>query len=1380
MASITEVNQQYSGGSIQMTNFARYLTHSLRDWKAPILALVVALGLAMCGLSVLAQSGAGSIQGTVTDTTGAIVQGASIHVVQQGTNATFNTKSSAVGFYQVPDLFTGTYTVTITAPGFTTYKTTIELLVAQNAAINPALTPGSVTQQIEVEASAVQLTTTDNGTIASTLENTRINQLPMNGRNILNLAAESTPGLGSCNQDSNGQCANGLMGYGMEYVADGVTLQGREFGGGHVGAAQFPDPDSIQEVRVETTGTSAQYATPATGVITTKSGSNNLHGALFETARNSYWGVAKQRQNPSNYTAPPYIRNEFGASVGGPIILPHVYHGKDKSFFFFAYERYSLASIAGETTSVPPAAWRNGDFSSMTNSSGVLQVLYDPNTTVYNATTGTWTRQTFTQEYTEGPGAGPSNCNGDINCIPANRESPTAQVINAISPLPSPQYASVNPLVSTNISANNPTELRAPTYTFRLDHAFNEDNRAYLRFTDTPETQRVLRNQPSAQPATIPATVNGVTYPANASGVTYYQYDMINTALGYTHVFSPTFYMETIASQQWFQEQNNAGGTPLANFESEMGLPNNFGEPGFPYFENIVFPVDGTQFIYGVTQIIDNLDENLVKTIRKHQLTFGGRYRHERFGSRPDEAQDNIQFNGNGTGLLNASTIKSNAYSNTANTGQLNADFYIGAPQIYSVNKQASYQHMHDMEFDAYFQDNYHVARNVTLNLGLRYEAHPAMWEKYGLMTSFDLKNDAMVLGAPIATLISEGMTTQAAINNDLYDGAKFETAQQAGLPDKLINDDNTVFEPRIGVAWQPLPRWGTVIRGGYGMYAFPVPFRSSVKNVAGNNPFQINYQQQYNSASQAPDGLPSFLLRSRQSTAATLPGITNNVGYTPVMGVNSTGAVNSSSTTSILPGFGNFSINPDYPVDMATNLNFTVEQPLKWNSALRLSYVWSHGAKLDQYYYYNNHPSSFVWEMQNGKATPNGGASVIGTAAANTYSSTATGPYDQTTWGGNSMSQKTGWSNDNQLQASYQKLYHGGIAWQVMYDWQKNLRNGGNWSRDNQVDPYADYANSGLSTYGYAVCAAVLNPWCPTVGALDSAAGTPIAPALPPAPPAGTPAWAYYKALNRFENYGTVDTATPKQQLQFNYVIDLPFGTGKRILGHANRLLNELVGGYQLAGDGNLYSSAFTITATNWGPTNPLKVYKHNAPVTDCRSGTCYKEYLWFNGYIAPTAISGNTCSAGLSTVVSGLPSDYAPYQTPMGQGCSAPAGGKTVTDANFGSNNVGILFPGTTTPSTIGYSPSPSSSSSGSWAGSNPFSKTVLNGPFNMVTDASLFKVFPISERVNMRFNMDVFNLLNNQGSVGPSGSDGLQNLSLTSNNSARQLQFTLRLNF
>lgn len=176
------------------------------------------------------------------------------------------------------------------------------------------------------------------------------------------------------------------------------------------------------------------------------------------------------------------------------------------------------------------------------------------------------------------------------------------------------------------------------------------------------------------------------------------------------------------------------------------------------------------------------------------------------------------------------------------------------------------------------------------------------------------------------------------------------------------------------------------------------------------------------------------------------------------------------------------------------------------------------------------------------------------------------------------------------------------------------------------------------------------------------------------------------------------VDTATPKNQLQFNYVMDLPFGRCKRFLGNANRILNKLVGGYQIAGDGNVVSSAIAITATNWGSTNPIKYYKHGAPITECSSGTCYKTYLWWNGYIAPTAINGSTCATGLSSVESGLPADYKPYRTPLGQGCSTPTGTplKAVTDTNFGANNVSILFPGAATGSSIAYAPSPIASSS------------------------------------------------------------------------------------
>src|ERR1700677_2858325 len=272
---------------IGMKTLASVLTRTFREWNVPILAIAVALGVAICCSSMVAQSGAGSIQGTVTDSTGAVMPGASIHVVQQGTNAISDTKTNSVGFYQVPDLFTGTYTVTITTPNMKTYVQTIDLLVDQHAVINPVMTVGAQTQRVVVASDAVQLTTTDSGSVSSTLENQRISQIPMNTRQIVTLTQMTTPGLES--NDGSGTRANGLMQEALEYVADGAPLDNRNFGGSNASTlAQYVDADAIQEVRMEIADANASFATPATGIITTKSGTNSVHGSAFETAVNSY------------------------------------------------------------------------------------------------------------------------------------------------------------------------------------------------------------------------------------------------------------------------------------------------------------------------------------------------------------------------------------------------------------------------------------------------------------------------------------------------------------------------------------------------------------------------------------------------------------------------------------------------------------------------------------------------------------------------------------------------------------------------------------------------------------------------------------------------------------------------------------------------------------------------------------------------------------------------------------------------------------------------------------------------------------------------------------------------------------------------------------
>jgi hypothetical protein len=1312
-------------------------------------AVLVAI---VCSSGLYAQSGAGSIQGTVTDSTGAVIPGAKIHVLNNATGTAEDSTSNGVGFYQVPALFTGQYTVTITAANMKTYKTGVDIQVAQNVIINATLTAGAITQQVEVAADVVQLTTTDNGTIASTLENDRINQLPMNGRTLITLAGETTPGL-----EANGTRANGLMGEALEYVADGVPLSNRQFGGMNLAQTQAPDPDSVQEVRVETTNTSAQYSEPGTAIITTKSGTNQLHGSAFETARNNAIGIAKNRNNPANFAAPHLVRNEFGASAGGPIIVPYLYHGKDKSFWFFAYERYSLANPSNEIVDVPTPAFRSGDYSGYTNNAGVFQQLYDPNST-------------HSDPNCNGSGTANAYCRAPFvnNQIPIGRLSPTMKIIYDITPLPSNtnnpmlaqnagNSASAGSIIGGNLSAVNPTFVVVPTITFRLDHEFNENNRSYLRYTNNNLTNISLRNYTNTN-LNNPTTLAADGLPAEATGIANNPSSQFAAAIGYTHVFSPNFFSETIVSEQWMAQHNFAGGTPTVPLAKVLGTPDNFGEPGFPAFGsgqllNALWGYGGTQFIYGISQIVLNFDENLTYTHGKHQFQIGGRYRHEHFGWLPDESADNTSFGGLGTSLsLNGSTTP------TPNTGGDDPDAFLGNVSSYSVTEEPPYAKFHDMETDGYFQDNWHVSRNLTANLGLRWEDHPATYTAAGVYNSFDLKNDAVILQVPPATLIQEGYTTQAIITNMEFNGAKYETPAQAGVPSTLMNNYPLNFSPRVGIAWQPFGgKYGSVIRGAYGRYIYPMPTRSFIKNPMGNNPLVASYGQNFDNSNQT-DGTANAQLRYPQQGA---PAVWTQTGTTmspflPVMGSNGSTNVNSSTTTSILPGVSLWDNSKAMPPDFVTQLNFTIEQPLKGNAALRLTYLWSHGTNLDHYYYNNNTTASssqqFLWDMTTDSTA----------SSANGYISTR--PYDTTTWGNNTWDVKDGWSNDNAFQINYQRLFHKGVAYQIAYVWSKAFRLGGNYFRDGTVYPGANFLGVLPTATGTSYN---------TTGLATGGGGTVTTPALPPAPPSGTLPWQEYHKLIYWQEYKP-DTAVPFHHVTFNGVVDLPFGRGKRFLGNVNKLADEAVGGWQIAGAGQVVSQAFAPASGNWGATNPIKLYKNSVTVTDSTNSVTQKKKLWFNGFILPS-----TTQIG---AISGLPSGYTvgsasspAYESPINF-VPGTCGGAAQAICST-TNNVNVVGPSKSF-NNIAFTPSPSN------FGDNPYSRTILPGPFNYNVDLSVFKVFAITERMALRFNADAFNALNIQGYSTPNTTTGeiayAPNGQSTSYWTPRQIQLTLRLQF
>jgi hypothetical protein len=1259
---------------------------SLRRIAAVVGLAVLMAVCTMFGPAAYAQSGAGSIQGTVVDAASAVIPNCAIDVVNSATGVVSHTVTNSTGFYVVPGLFPGAYKITFTASGMKKSQASMQLQGGQVITFNTQLQVGAIAEEVTVQANAIQLATYDSGTVSTQLDIHRIDQLPINGRNVLALASNTVPGV-----EANGTRANGMMAQAMEYTQDGAPMTDRQFGGetgsggnSPVGNSMLPDPDTVQEVRFETNGSSAQFSTPATVELTTKSGTNVFHGSAFETARNNAIGIAKARQNPSNFAAPHYVRNEFGASVGGPIIIPKLYNGKDKSFFFFAYERFSLRQGISQPIVVPTDAERNGDFSGIVVN-GLLQKIYDPSTSQYAG--GTYTRTQYAY-------------NGVANTINPALISPLAKALFAGLPHATNQAVIPQVAGATNYTETEPNEQTVPKFTFRLDHVFNDKNRAYVRFT-----HQTSSNFADGVPN---IAVNKATdlLPYGISSLGSSPTTSISASAQYTHLFSPTFFAETVASEQWLKSYYGDQSFNSVNYSAKLGLPNNFGRLGFPGVTGQTSGYNGTQGIYGSNQTIINFDENLTKIAGKHQFQFGGRYRHERLGYLPTSTStDAVSFSSTATSLNNPTSCAPPATScaATANTGIADASFFIGNADSYGLAKPSPYGVYGGNSIAPYVQDNWHVSRSLTFNLGLRWEMNLAPSAKDDKIAFFDYKNDALVLPNPVSTYIANGSTTAAIINNLQNIGAKIETASQAGLPSKGTYNNLWNFNPRVGVAWTPgFLKHGTVIRGAFGSFIYPVPVRTGIQWYTTGVPWTAAYSQSYISAQYSPDGLVNYNGRTAQTVVA---------------GQNSGNSiVNTNALNSILPGIGLTSLDPHYPAPHVDNYNVTIEQPLRDGSVIRASYVLSHGSNLDQNLQVNTAPSPYIWVATTGTLPLTGAASATGM-----------NPYDKTTWGALTESVATGWSNNNSLQLNYQRPFKHGYAYQIYGVYSSAFRVGGNAFRDNLLYPKSAFL-----------------PGAIPVG-VDP--GTQLQPS---------------KALNRFENY-MPDTAIPRYRLTYNGVVDLPFGRGKHFLRNANRLVDELVGGFQVSFIGTMVSQSFQPVSgsqlcfsfgcfnlgNNYGASSPIKMYKDHK-VTDCRTGTCRSSYLWFNGYISPTTISK----------VNGVPADYVADQAPINNN---PAAGSL-----YGTNYVFETYPGGTTLQT--YNPGPSTT---------PIAHTVLQGPKNAQADISLFKVFRITETTNLRFNVDAFNAFNIQGLNNPNVGDGVINF-LTSYWTPRQLQLSGRFTF
>lgn len=730
------------------------------------LAVSAVLLFVFAGLPCRAQTALGTITGTVADPGGAPVPNVDIAATAVATGLSYKGTTNESGVYVIPNVPIGAFTVSASAKGFKqVQRTGISVEVAQRLRVDITLELGSVSETVEVTAEIPRIQTEDSS-LGTVVEQKRIADLPLNGRHVFNLVkvvagvvpkSNSTDGFAEVNNQTFSQMRiNGGPVYGNQFLLDGVSNTAAV----HNEIAVVPMSDAVEEFRVETNGLKAEFGQTSGGVINvvTKSGGNQLRGSLYEFLRNDALDARNAfstQPDPRTGRIKQVLRyNQYGGTVGGPVVLPKLYNGKNRTFFFGGWEQWRWRSTgAPQLGTVATAQQRGGDFSQTFDSRGALIPIYDPATTLPNPNGSGFVRSVFPN-----------------NIVPKDRfDSLSSRVLPYMpSPnaIPTDAFTNANNFVSLAKSTSDQTVVSS-----RLDHRVTDTDNLFFRYSFTWNT---LKSAGWGLGPADPAARND-------------QRDNHNAVFAYVKTLSPSMVNDLrfgITRQYLpFLHPSFDQGWP-----AKLGYPSIIPQDAFPPVQIAgLLTIGNPSFSGGLrAQNIGQIVDQVSIIQGKHSIKAGIDLRDWRnsFVNR---------FNPSGNFSFTAA-LTGNPLT-PAGTGVGLATFLLGEVSSGSLGYRPFFQ-ARAKPMALYVQDDWKLTRRLTLNVGLRYDISFGLKEIHDRHSNFD----------------------GYALNPETQMKGVLRYSGVGGYQQSFINQDRNNFGPRMGFAWDPRGDGKTSIRAAYGL----------------------------------------------------------------------------------------------------------------------------------------------------------------------------------------------------------------------------------------------------------------------------------------------------------------------------------------------------------------------------------------------------------------------------------------------------------------------------------------------------------------------------------------------------------------------------------